>query len=341
MLARFRSKKQNILDSLRKSPDDYKDLSPKGNLDDEIHELIKEINSLPDYVTTSSCAGRVAVYLEGEAKSQAGIAAAGKQDEQLQTESSVAASKSGKGGGKWLFISHQALDLEPLSAPGALLAKLGFYKGGEISFPPVDSAVRLVHLKFEPMILHVLAGSAESAQTMLGAGMTAGFRESGISGIVDGKGRASIPMVAVRSTGLAMDCIIGFRSPNTQQILPMVSEEYLRTIIRVTNDRFRQNVERKERFRQRLLMQFAGSMPLPDDRLHDYRRKGGYQSSSERKAEKRAEDMRKREEALERRAHALHRGGALDGAAEGGSTEADGDDLALNVLQINGTGDSQ
>lgn len=323
MLAKFNAKKQSILDALRKPAEDYTDLSPKGSLDQEIRDLVEEINRLPDYVTTSSCAGRVAVYLDGGTKAQASAAPEGE---------SASASGGGKGGGRWLFISHEPIDKDSLSALGAVYGKFGFSRKAEIAFPPPETAVRFVHLKFEPMILHALAGSAESAQTMLGAGMAAGFRESGISGIVDSKGRPQIPMVAIRSSGLAMDCIIGFQSTSSsQQVLPMVSEDYLRAMITVVNDRFQQNVQRKERFRTGLLMQLAGSIDPADDARSEYRRRGGFQTAAERKAEKRAEDMRKREEALERRAQALHRGGALDGAAEDGNH---GDDLALDPLMI-------
>lgn len=350
MLAKFKSKKQNIIEALRRPAESYEDLSPKGNLDEEIRELVEEINNLPEFVTTSSCAGRVAVYLEGESKSQASVEPGGERDGQEASENttSIASSRSGKGGGKWLFISHKPVDLAPLAASGALLAGLGFSKTQTLpTIPSADTAARFVHMKFEPMILHVLAQSAESAQTLLGSGMAAGFRESGISGIVDSKGRPTTPMVAVRSSGLAMDCIVGFQSPatdgGTQRILPLVSEEYLRTMIAVTNDRFKQNSQRKERFRLHLLNQLAGSMAILDDAHREFNRKGGFQTKKEMKAEKRREDMRRREEALQRRAQALHRGGALDGAAderEDRGAADDGDDLGLGVLALD-SGESQ
>ena len=80
--------------------------------------------------------------------------------------------------------------------------------------------------------------------------MAAGFRESGISGLYESKGRSSNPMVAVRSSGLALDSIVGFQSSSkTHQIFPMVSEVYLRTLIQVANDRFEINTQRMKRFR--------------------------------------------------------------------------------------------
>jgi len=62
-------------------------------------------------------------------------------------------------------------------------------------------------------------------------------------------------MVAVRSSGLAFDCIIGCQASDSDggSIEPMVSETYLRTLIGIANQRFKVNAERRERFRQALL----------------------------------------------------------------------------------------
>ena len=45
-----------------------RDASPKGSLDVPIVDCIAFINSLQDFVTTSSCAGRIALYLQPESK---------------------------------------------------------------------------------------------------------------------------------------------------------------------------------------------------------------------------------------------------------------------------------
>ena len=63
-------------------------------------------------------------------------------------------------------------------------------------------------------------------------------------------------MVAVRSTGMALDSIIGFQAESTNhKITPMVSEDYIATLIGVANSRFQINEERKARFRGALLEQ--------------------------------------------------------------------------------------
>lgn len=50
----FKLKKKSIVG-------DTLDLSRKGNIDESIKELISFINSLDEYVTTSSCSGRIIV----------------------------------------------------------------------------------------------------------------------------------------------------------------------------------------------------------------------------------------------------------------------------------------
>ena len=161
-------------------------------------------------------------------------------------------------------------------------------------------------------ILHILAASAEQAQAALSAAMTAGFRESGITGLIDSKARPTPPMVAVRSSGLGLDSIIGFHSadPSTtvhQRIVPMVSEAYLRTLIQVANERFRENADRKLRFRVALIER-AGPPSSP--------RHGtgvaagpGYETAAARRE-------RKRQEGLERRETSLAHAGSLDGSSE-------------------------
>src|SRR5437763_4376424 len=64
--ASFARKKAAILAALSLPTDEYQDRSPKGSVDDEIRDLIDEINAYDGLVTTSSCAGRIAVFLEGD-----------------------------------------------------------------------------------------------------------------------------------------------------------------------------------------------------------------------------------------------------------------------------------
>ena len=91
--------------------------------------------------------------------------------------------------------------------------------------------------------------------------MSAGFRESGINSILPSispqQTTPATPMVGVRSSGLAFDCIIGYSESGNDEEEPtikaMVTENYLRTVIAVANQRFKTNVERTARLRKALL----------------------------------------------------------------------------------------
>jgi tRNA wybutosine-synthesizing protein 3 len=50
--------KRSLLDKLQAGID----FSPKGSIDAPVVELVNFLNHLSDYVTTSSCSGRISVY---------------------------------------------------------------------------------------------------------------------------------------------------------------------------------------------------------------------------------------------------------------------------------------
>lgn len=199
--ASFARRKETILAQLALPDDEYTDLSPKGTVDAGIRDLIDEINALDGLVTTSSCAGRVSVFLEGRrgggglGPGPPGPAAAAQGDsspvaeEQLQlpghpqavlvdeedggedaaggvgrattTTTKTVAGVGGKGGGgKWLFVSHDPVQMEGKldSEPNIVGALLGMeepiFDGREGSQAEGmgDGGTRLIHFKFEPMV---------------------------------------------------------------------------------------------------------------------------------------------------------------------------------------------
>jgi tRNA wybutosine-synthesizing protein 3 len=143
----FLEKKKHILSALNVPSTEYTDLSPKGSVDEGIRGLIDVINSVPGLVTTSSCAGRVSIYVEGK-----------KRNALDQNEGQAIAGKGGKGGGKWIFVSHDPVSLDNEAWTGSLLAKfeLQLYAGSEIS-----ETESLIHLKFEPMVGATTKGKKE------------------------------------------------------------------------------------------------------------------------------------------------------------------------------------
>jgi tRNA wybutosine-synthesizing protein 3 len=141
MAAAFKEKKESILQSLNQPDEAYHDLSPKGTVDEGIRGLIQKINRIPGLVTTSSCAGRVSVFLEGRSRSTQPLPDVAEED---------TTSPGGKGGGKWLFISHDAAELPDFSAGVDWREMLGLEDGTGREIP---LGANLVHLKFEPMVI--------------------------------------------------------------------------------------------------------------------------------------------------------------------------------------------
>lgn len=141
----FTERKKKILSQLAVPDQDYTDLSPKGSVDEAIRTFVDEINLLEGYVTTSSCAGRIAVFLDGANK---------KDDAIIDEEDAIssASTKGGKGGGQWLYVSHSSLDLSSVQQEGELLNLFGIKTDDGVSVPSSDNRPRFVHFRFEPMV---------------------------------------------------------------------------------------------------------------------------------------------------------------------------------------------
>ncbi|KAI2639283.1 methyltransferase TYW3-domain-containing protein [Xylaria nigripes] len=268
----FARRKEQILAQLAVPDDEYSDASPKGSVDAGIRDLIGEINALDGFVTTSSCAGRVSVFVEGR-----------KAEDGSGEASRTLAAVGGKGGGgAWLFVSHDSLgDLEGKD----VLSLLGLRDSGLVRETTALGDVRLIHFKFEPMILHVLTSSPEHAQFLLRCGLQAGFRESGAINVAATTAEAVTPIVAIRSMGLSLESLIGIREDGVVRCT--VSEDYLRSLLRIANERFEENMNRIERFRAAVL---EASSPL--------KKKDGtvWEDAQARRERKRAEGLRKKAE---------------------------------------------
>lgn len=140
---------------------EYDDLSPKGSVDEGIKELIGSINSEEGWVTTSSCAGRVSVFLEGKRNLNSNEYGEKREEEEvLNGEGRKAARIGGKGGGgKWLFCSHDPVPEEVLSKQDeqGIVGYLGMERDKDGSAERILNEkkvidVRFIHFKFEPMV---------------------------------------------------------------------------------------------------------------------------------------------------------------------------------------------
>jgi tRNA wybutosine-synthesizing protein 3 len=164
----FDRRKEAILAQLAIPEGEYTDLSPKGTVDAGVRDLVDEINALAGFVTTSSCAGRVAVFLEGAKKKAAAAATTTTTASTFASTSATAtgevdhdsgdaiAGVGGKGGGRWLFVSHDPVDLGKLEDDGELLSALGVpvqEDQGTTGHGSLDlGTCQLLHLKFEPLV---------------------------------------------------------------------------------------------------------------------------------------------------------------------------------------------
>ncbi|TGJ78271.1 hypothetical protein E0Z10_g10491 [Xylaria hypoxylon] len=304
----FSRRKERILELLAVPDAEYSDASPKGSVDAGIRDLIGEINALDGFVTTSSCAGRVSVFVEGR---KAGNGGGMEAEEDDAARPATLAAVGGKGGGgNWLFVSHDPVVDDAGGDVKSLLGLRGSTdcegeRGDAVENNPKDT--RLVHFKFEPMILHVLTASLEHAQLLLRCGLQAGFRESGAINLTSTTAEAITPIVAIRSMGLSFESLIGIQEDGVTKCT--VSNDYLHSLVRIANERFEENKKRIERFRTTVLD--ASSPPKKPDGTE-------WEDAQARRERKRAEGLRRKAE--------------LQGQGqEGGGTEAGDVDLDLPV----------
>ncbi|KAF3052195.1 hypothetical protein E8E11_008988 [Didymella keratinophila] len=286
MTSRFGARKQKILQQLDAPEGEYHDLSPKGSIDAPIRELIGEINGFDGIVTTSSCSGRISVFLEGR-KADGNTSSLPEEGEESR------AGPGGKGGGgTWLFISHEPVEVPTASFLTNFMSKFGLQKASDDELSRSDAQRRFIHLKFEPMILHILSASLDDAQRVLNAGMRAGFRESGAVSLGESKSGEANPVVAIRSTGYSFDSIIGYQD-ETGRNISLMNEAHLRTLVCIANERFKINEERIARFRTQLLKSYK-PVPTPQSRGS----KPDWENADARKQRKRAEGLA-RQQALQ------------------------------------------
>lgn len=173
----FIAKKAKILSILSVPDSEYDDLSPKGSVDVNIRKLIDEINGEDGWVTTSSCAGRVSVYLDGERSVKKSDVTS--QDSQVETQEVADSGNEngergetktgGKGGGRWLYVSH---DPVCLTAGESYTSLFGLQPYGATSENVLASSLnkdsRLIHFKFEPMVFfhfHIICSLSSRSKT--------------------------------------------------------------------------------------------------------------------------------------------------------------------------------
>lgn len=120
------------------------DVSRKGSVDTRIQPVVRLINRIPQYYTTSSCSGRTVILSSAQAS--------GSEDCHVVR----------KKGCVWHHVTHEKLDCSELES------SLEGHGGSAV-------------LRFEPFILHVRCCTLEDARKLLATSIAAGCRNSGIT----------------------------------------------------------------------------------------------------------------------------------------------------------------
>lgn len=116
----------------------------------------------------------------------------------------------------------------------------------------VSASFLHVHSDAVIQILHIMTATFTHAQPVLGAASASGFRESGLQSLRCLETDGPSPIVAVRSSGLSFESVIGYCEDEDGRDEPvvhsLVTEGYLEMLVAMSNDRFMINTDRKERF---------------------------------------------------------------------------------------------
>ncbi|MBW0522399.1 hypothetical protein O181_062114 [Austropuccinia psidii MF-1] len=226
---------------------ELKDKSPKGSIDEPIRPFLTLINAQPDWVTTSTCSGRLVSYLPGTAADQNNP----DQYEGLAPASATRASVNGKGGGSWLFVSHSTLTAEQLGNPVKTL--FGNHQvvtsPSSFEFWRQNPTASVVHIVYQPPVLHLLAKSVAVAIPLLTAAIGAGFRNSGLT--IGHRGRV---ILAIRASTGGLDVPIallkskpaGLCRPQSMLEL-LVGIDYLHELLVEGNRLMAKNEEKLQR----------------------------------------------------------------------------------------------
>ncbi|ODQ65417.1 hypothetical protein NADFUDRAFT_70880 [Nadsonia fulvescens var. elongata DSM 6958] len=279
----FDQKKRAILSQIEVTSEINPDASPKGTLDIKLLPLIELINSHEDMVTTSSCSGRVSVYLEGdktvvlEERADSVDAAA--------TREKVGAKGAG---GKWLFVTH-----DPLYLSESWWTDAFNYTEAIDSSDAFITSIRYVLYKFEAMILHIKCRDHKSASTLYNLAMSCGFRESGIG---------SNDLVAIRIS-LKLDAPVAYLDKNNLSdgnatINPLVNSDYMKLLTKMSLDRFQENFRRMDELMKKIRDNMFGDAAanINTDNNGPSGKNTAWEDKEARRLRKREEGLKKKQE---------------------------------------------
>lgn len=257
----FNRKKEHLLKEIGLNSENNPDASPKGTIDALCLPLIFLINSHKDMITTSSCSGRVSVFVEGS------------KEVDFEQENGGKVKIGAKGdGGRWLFVSHEKGDIQEWWTHKDV--KLKFKELPKNKEYNIDT--RYVLFKYEPLILHVQCRDFKAASRLYSVAMGCGFRESGIGANNN---------VAIRIS-VRLDVPIGYIDENGD-ITSVVGESYLQMITKLAYDRFLVNEEKIKKLYDGIQQEIIKHIESVEEKV---------ETKEERKQRKMQEGLARRDE---------------------------------------------
>ncbi|KAL3229500.1 tRNA wybutosine-synthesizing protein 3 [Nakaseomyces bracarensis] len=236
------------------------DLSPKGTIDRLCIPIIDLINKSPDMVTTSSCSGRISVFIEGTKAIDGDIKVGGKGE-----------------GGKWLFVSHELDEVDNWFQRVTEKEQITWEVDADSIEVYPDGSSRMILYKYEPFILHVKCRDFETASRLYNTAMSCGFRESGIG---------SNFIVAIR-INIKLDVPIGYVDENKGTLKLICNPDYIKVLDIMTKAKFSENSKKMDQ----LYGKIESEMIL---KVNEVSKKENHTESKEARRE------RKRREGLEK-----------------------------------------
>ena len=247
----FFQRKIYILDSLYSSQESgkKKDDSKKGSVDEKCIPIMAELNNfrresdafygenkdsrgLGDYITTSSCSGRILIWKGG-----------------------------GKSEGEWTFCSHDKISLSSKEEFALLFSQimerkkldsseslpLGMISDERLLVESLGSLLKEsknteeshAYFKMEPFLMHIQCKDLKSAQNLLEIALASGYRNSGL--VVGNK----------RIICCIRDCA-GFQNLISANSRAYFTWEYIYELIRISNAAMQRNFDKMDRFLARL-----------------------------------------------------------------------------------------
>lgn len=245
---------------------DLKDKSPKGAIDGPVLRFLELINAQPDWISTSTCSGRLVTYLPGMMTEPT-------QDPSGPLPASsrrIRRTVNGKGGGIWLFVSHSALESNQLDSPIETLFgnECEIDQSVDQNIWPGHGYSPAVHLVYQPPVFHLLARSVTVAVPLLSAVIGAGFRNSGLT--VGHRGRV---ILAIRPSTGGLDVPIAIKksselnlaesSTPIEKLQLLVPLDYLTKLLHQGNKLMQQNEIKLQRLFEAISRCFQQSNPKP------------------------------------------------------------------------------